>query len=137
MPRILKQQIKSRFIYKAKQVIFIVKKGTTINNNINNVITDVLKQLKARANCTSYGEHQAFVSVEGNRDIEIIAETYGLEEKDYFYSIRLNCNEEEYEAFHGTYGVIECYNTADLGEDNLRKGVEHLIEISHGLIKTA
>lgn len=98
--------------------------------NIETIIADIIGQLERKENCTAYGEPQAFVCVEGNRNILITAETYGLEEKDHFYSIALNCNEKEYETnkFYGTDGVIESYDTSDLGKDGLRKGIKCLVE---------
>lgn len=74
---------------------------------------DIVNQLQNKENTTSYGEPQAWTELSNGRSIEVVLEQEGLEEKDYYYSVRLHCNEAEYDGheYHRTNGVIDQYNT--------------------------
>lgn len=56
--------------------------------------------------------------------------TRGLEEKDYFYSIRLHCSEEEFDNddFKSTCGVIEMYCTDKADEKEMVELVEKILK---------
>ena len=63
---------------------------------------------------TEYGEPQAFVTLANGRYIEVTLEQEGLQKKDWFYSVRLHCNQREFDdgEYRGTCGIIDLYNTA-------------------------
>lgn len=77
--------------------------------NIKELYNEVLNQFEHYE--TEYGESQAFIDLPKERNLEITLEMNGLEEKDYFYSFRVNCSDEEFEdnMFHSTCGVIDTY----------------------------
>lgn len=64
---------------------------------------------------TALGEPQLFLYCENNRCLEITKEQYGLEPKNEFYSIRYNCNDDEFdEGKFGDTGIISTWNTEDI-----------------------
>lgn len=79
-----------------------------------NFFNDVKKQFENGECDNGYGEPQAWIYLDNGRSIEITLEQEGLEEKDYFYSVRLNCNEKEFENndYHSSNGVIDQYTTS-------------------------
>lgn len=79
--------------------------------NIKELYNEVLNQFEHYE--TEYGEPQAFIDLPKERNLEITFEMEGLEEKDYFYSFRVNCSDEEFDndMFHSTCGVIDTYST--------------------------
>ena len=58
---------------------------------------------------TSYGEPQHFMSLPNLRSLEIVHEESGLDEKEQYYSWRIHCSDEEFDAdkFRGTMGIID------------------------------
>lgn len=78
-----------------------------------NYVKDIQKQLENRENTTSYGEPQAWISLDNGRSIEVVHEQEGLEEKDYFYSVCLHCTEKEFDNndYNSTNGIIVRYNS--------------------------
>lgn len=81
-------------------------------------------------NETSCGSPQAWLYLKSERSIEIVLEQEGLEEKDYFYSIRLHCSEEEFDNddFKSTCGVIEMYCTDKADEKEMVELVEKILK---------
>lgn len=63
---------------------------------------------------TDYGEPQVWVYLTSGRTIEVVHEMEGLKPKEWFYSLRLHCTEEEYEndTYHGTLGIIDQWTTS-------------------------
>lgn len=84
---------------------------------------DIKKQIENKESETSYGEPQAWIGLDNGRSIEVVLEQEGLSEEQYFYSVRLHCNEAEFDnnEYHGTYGVITQLNTASSDIDEIRK----------------
>ena len=91
---------------------------------------DILKEIheQFKHNETGYGEPQAFIEADNDRSIEIVQEMEGLCENEYFYSLRLHCNETEFDNdnFHGTCGIVDMYNTNSLSDEELLKGLKSL-----------
>ena len=58
---------------------------------------------------TSYGEPQHFIPLPNLRNLEIVHEESGLDEKEQYFSWRVHCSEEEFEndKFRGTMGIID------------------------------
>lgn len=58
---------------------------------------------------TPFGEPQMWVNLPNGRSLEITHETYGLKERDCYYTWRVHCSDEEFENddFHSTCGVID------------------------------
>lgn len=77
-------------------------------------------QLEKGNNKTTYGEPQAFIELPSGRTIEITLEQDGLSENEQFYSCRLHCGEEEYNAHESTVGLIEQYTTDSPSLDDLK-----------------
>ena len=64
---------------------------------------------------TALGEPQLFLYCENNRYLEITKEQDGLTTENEFYSIRYNCNDEEFEDNKfGNNGIIDSWNTQDI-----------------------
>lgn len=64
---------------------------------------------------TALGEPQLFLHCENNRYLEITKERYQLEPKNEFYSVRYNCNDDEFdEKKFGETGIIAVWNTKDI-----------------------
>ena len=88
-------------------------------NNLKETIEDILKQFEE--NETGYGEPQAWLALDNGRSLEIVEEREGLEEKDYFYSCRVHCSEQEFDngEFRGTCGILDTFNTGSLEKRQL------------------
>ena len=59
---------------------------------------------------TALGEPQGWLYLSNGRSLEVTYESAGIpNEKDYFFSVRLHCSEEEFDNdwFHATCGVVE------------------------------
>ena len=78
------------------------------------ISNDVICQLINKTNTTSYGEPQAFADLSSGRYIEVTLEQEGLDESEYFFSVRLHCNEKEFGSgyFHSTVGIIDQYSSS-------------------------
>ena len=64
---------------------------------------------------TALGEPQLFLDCENKRYLEITKEQDGLLPEEEFYSIRYNCNDEEYANNEfGNNGIIDSWNTTDI-----------------------
>lgn len=64
---------------------------------------------------TALGEPQLFLYCENNRYLEITKEQDGLLPENEFYSIRYNCNDDEFdEGKFGNNGIIDSWNTQDI-----------------------
>lgn len=92
------------------------------------MLENIKKQFEK--NETVFGEPQAWVYLESNRSIEITLEQEGLEEKDYFYAVRLHCNEDEFdnEDFESTCGIIESYCTSEVNEEEMIQLLNQMLE---------
>lgn len=79
---------------------------------------------------TALGEKQWWFYVENDRSIEVTHESHGLPEEDWYYSVRLHCNEEEYDSgsFDACEGVIEQINVGHIGEVN--EAINELVKIN-------
>lgn len=82
------------------------------------IFEDIKSQITGHINETAYGEPQAYIYLDNERSIEITLEQDGLEESEYFYSIRLHCNELEEDIYHSSVGIIDqhCTGTSDINE---------------------
>ena len=91
-------------------------------NDVNLIFESVKRQLESEANCTGYGEPQAFVTLENGRSIEVTLEKEMLPETDYFYSARLHCTEEEFnnKDYNSTVGIINCVTSASANVDEIK-----------------
>ena len=58
----------------------------------------ITNQLKAYSN--GYGEPEAWLYLKSGRSIEITLEQEGLTEEELFFSVRLHCTEQEFDAFY-------------------------------------
>lgn len=85
------------------------------------IIADVKAQLNNKESTTAYGEPQAFADLGHGRCIEVTLEQEGLDIEDYFFSVRLHCNDAEFDngEFHSTAGVIDVYNTSGSSMDEI------------------
>lgn len=85
------------------------------------LINDIKTQIIGRNNTTSYGEPQAWVSLNNGRSIEVTLEQEGLAKSEYYYSVRLHCSEREYENndYHSTNGVIDQYISSGSALDEI------------------
>lgn len=64
---------------------------------------------------TALGEPQLFLYCENNRYLEITKEQDDLTPENEFYSIRYNCNDDEFdERKFGNTGIISVWNTKDI-----------------------
>lgn len=110
------------------------KKGITLNDERIDVLfdlqdsfaVDVKKQHEIKENTTAFGEPQAFLSLDNGRSIEVTLEQEGLKEEEYYYTIRLHCNEVEYanDAFfseiYSSNGVVAAFATPGLNPEDLK-----------------
>lgn len=96
-----------------------------------NYVKDIKKQLETKENTTSYGEPQAWVSLDNGRSIEVTYEQDGLEEKDYFYSVFLHCTEREFDNndYASTNGVIVRYNS------KMGDSIDSLSDLVRGVLR--
>lgn len=77
---------------------------------------------------TSYGEPQAWIYLEySDRSIEITHEEYGLDESEYYYSLRLHCSDDDFDndKYHSTMGII--YEYSSCSEDDVMEVLMKLI----------
>jgi hypothetical protein len=97
---------------------------------MNTNIKDIKNQFKLNKN--SYGESQAWLEIDKNRSIEITHEKEGLPKNEEFYSLRLHCNNEEYDndKFNKTMGIIDIYNTEKISNEQLEKGINYLMQVN-------
>lgn len=71
---------------------------------------------------TNYGEPQIFIEFESGRYVEITHEQYELPEEEWFYSLRYQCNQKEFDndMYHETIGIIctiSCDGTISIAEN--------------------
>lgn len=87
----------------------------------------ITNQLKAYSN--GYGEPEAWLYLKSGRSIEITLEQEGLTEEELFFSVRLHCTEQEFDAdlYHSTLGVIDISNTAENNIKELIETVNHVL----------
>lgn len=96
-----------------------------------NILSNIKEQFKTNEN--GYGESQAWIYLEDKgRSIEITHEKEGLLPHEEFYSLRLHCNNEEFDNddFHSTMGVIETYNTGTISDEQLIEGIKYLMMVN-------
>lgn len=100
----------------------IISQPDRTNSELNKIFKTIKNQLENRENETSFGEPQAWASLNNGRSIEVVLEQEGLEEKDYYFSVRLHCNEEEYNNhdYHRTDGIIDKYNSKGQNLEELK-----------------
>lgn len=81
---------------------------------VKDISNDIKCQLIHKTNTTSYGEPQAFAELSTGRSIEVTLEQEGLDESEYFFSVRLHSNAAEYDSgyFHSTCGIIDQYSSS-------------------------
>ena len=77
-------------------------------------------------NVTEYGEPTTIIDLPNGRYFEITHEEEGLESSDQFYSVRLNCNNEDFdnEVYKDTNGVIDEWTFKTIKE------VEEFLELT-------
>lgn len=82
-----------------------------MNRNFHNMINSY----------TEYGEPQIWVTgLPGDRNLEITHEEYGIPKERQFYSIRLHCNDAEFEnKDYGDFGIIDAYTTDTFDYDKI------------------
>lgn len=93
--------------------LYVPQASEPFEPNYDDLIADLKDQLQQGKQTTELGEPQAWVELENGRSIEVTLEQHGLEGKGQFYSVRLHCNQREYENndFSSTNGVIDCCTT--------------------------
>lgn len=69
-----------------------------IKNLAAEIFTDVKKQLEEKKKHTAYGVPQASYMLRNRRTIEVAFELKQLPEAEWFYSIKLVCSEQEWDA---------------------------------------
>lgn len=97
-------------------------------DDVEEIFEDVKYQMEVLLNETNYGEPQAWIYLEDNRSIEITIEQEGLPKKDYFYSIRLHCSEDEFNTnrYNSTTGIIESL-AIDLDDNELKQCLKFIL----------
>lgn len=96
---------------------------------IDLILKEVKEQLLSSSN--SFGEEQAWVYLKDTeRSIGITREEIGLEPEEMFYSLRLHCNEDEFESgrYSGTVGIIDQYCTEKISDENLLQGITYMLK---------
>lgn len=77
---------------------------------------------------TALGEPQLFLYCENNRYLKITKEQYDLNPEHEFYSIRYNCNDDEFdEKRFGDTGIINIWNTKEIPTTTFKE--QELIEL--------
>lgn len=97
------------------------------------VTIDVCEQFEKADITTAYGEPQAWITLDNGRSIEVTKEQEGLQEQDWFYSVRLNCSEIEYDnnEYHITNGVIDQYASSGLSLEGIEKLVSRALACNY------
>lgn len=72
---------------------------------------------------TEYGEPQIWISFSDGTSLEITHETNELKPKDYFYTMRHHCSENDFDndKYSDTIGIINSFKYSTL--DDLKKGL--------------
>lgn len=88
-----------------------------------NAYKEVIKDLPRNDN--GYGEPQGYISAYNGRNIEVTLECGGLPKNEWYYLVRLNCSEEEFDndVFHGSCGVISETVTEGLRPKELKESI--------------
>lgn len=102
-------------------------------DKVEMVLKDILKQHKTEM--TELGEPQAWIYLDKDRSMEVVEERNGLEKKNYFYSCRLHCSEEEFEndKYYSSMGIIETYLTKGLDLKDLKRCIQKVIDCNNRL----
>lgn len=110
--------------------------ANNVSITVDEILLDIKNQYEQEENCTSYGEPQAFIYLDNGRSIEIVHEEEGLSPENQFFSVRLECSEEEFEnhCYDASCGVIESFVTANvsspLNVEPLREAIKCLLKVN-------
>lgn len=114
--------------------------------DFHEIAEKALNCLNEEFSCTSYGEPEYWITIdpilkrilfhdnEENkinndhyRSIEIVEEQDGLNEEDFYYSMRIHCSEKDSDKYESTMGVIDTYCTDKKEFDNFKSTLKDAI----------